>query len=66
MPMIQIAKIQNSFLRIFRNMVRIVNILVKFTVHIFHIDLHGAKIVIDELHKRNYIFIFYNLVRNKR
>ncbi|HKJ33649.1 MAG TPA: hypothetical protein VKA34_17570 [Balneolales bacterium] len=48
--MTQIAKIQNSFLRVFLNLARIVYILVKFTVHIVHIDWHGAKIVIDELH----------------
>jgi hypothetical protein len=48
--MIQIAKIQNSVIKIFLNMARIVYILVIFTVHIVHIDLHGVKIVIDELH----------------
>ncbi len=38
MPMIQIAKTQNSFLRIFVNMTRIVYIFSKFTVFIVHID----------------------------
>ena len=52
MPMIQIAKIQNAFLRIFVNMANIVYIIVKFTVHIVHIDLHGIKIVIDKLQNR--------------
>ena len=33
MPMIQIAKIQDSFLTIFLNMARIVYILAEFTVH---------------------------------
>jgi hypothetical protein len=50
MPMIQIAKIPDAFLRIFLNMTPIVYILVKFTVHIVHIDSHGVKIVIDELY----------------
>ena len=38
MPMIQIAKIQDSFLKIFLNMTRIVYFLVKFTVNIVHVD----------------------------
>jgi hypothetical protein len=50
MPMIQIKKIPDLFLRIFLNVTRIVYIHVKFTVHIVHIDSHGVKIVIDELH----------------
>ena len=38
MPMIQIAKTQDSFLRIFLNMTRKVYILAKFTVNIVPID----------------------------
>ena len=50
MPMIQIEKIQNSFLIILLSMASMDYILVKFTVHIVHIDSYGAKINIDQLH----------------
>jgi hypothetical protein len=50
MPIIQIAKIKDSFLIIFLNMVRIVYIFFKFNVYIVRIDSQGVKIVIDELH----------------
>lgn len=50
MPIIQIANNQTSFLRILLNMARIVYIHVKFTMHIVHIDSHGVKFVIDQLH----------------
>ena len=43
--MIQIAKIQDSLLLILLSMARIVYILVKFTVHIVHIDSNLSYLI---------------------
>ena len=50
--MIQIVKIQNSYLSIFLNITRIVYIFVKFTVHIVYLNSHGVKIVIGQFQGR--------------
>ena len=50
MLMIQMAKNQYPFFRILNNTLSIVYIIVKFTAHIVHIDLHGLKNVIDKLY----------------
>ena len=45
MPMIQIAKIQDSLLSIFLNMTRIVYVLAEFTLHILNMDSNLSYLI---------------------